>query len=79
MEEIMEITETDKIQKYERTNIFAYKAKNGKSITIPISKELFTEESSRGNLILNVSVAGLQKFLTEENWKKFGLNKIREI
>ena len=69
----------DTIQKYEKTGIYMFKAKNGKSVTIPIDADQFVNEASNGKLVLNVSLAGLLKFLQESEWKKFGLNKIREV
>jgi hypothetical protein len=71
--------ENTKEQKYERTNLVLYKAKNKKSVTIPISSDEYMNEiGGYGTLIINVSIAGLLKFLQDENWTKFKLNKIVE-
>lgn len=78
METITDETET--IIRYEKTkDIVIFKTKNGKSVTLPITKEQFEENAQDGKLVLNVSLAGLKKFLETENWRKFGMNRIREI
>lgn len=72
--------DTERITRYEKTrDIVIFKAKSGKSITLPITKEQFEENSQNGKLILNVSINGLKQFLESESWTRFGMNRIREI
>lgn len=73
------ITEDEQITKYEKSDIMMFKAKNDKSITMPITKEQFEQNSQNGKLILNVSLKGLKDFLEKEPWRKFGMNRIREL
>jgi hypothetical protein len=65
-------------EKYQRTALVMYKAKNGKSVTIPIDENLWVHEAANGKLILNVSIVGLLKFLQDSEWITFKLNKIVE-
>ena len=73
------INTDDKVIRYEKTDIVAFKSKSNKSITMPITKEQFESNSQNGKLILNVSLEGLKAFLEKEQWRKFGMNSIREI
>ena len=71
---------TEPITRYEKTrDIVVFKVKTDKSITLPITKEQFEENAVNGKLVLNVSLAGFKKFLETPTWRKFGMNRIREI
>ncbi len=76
MIELEEIKTEEKIKKFERTNITMFKARNGKSVTLPIQKSDFTEDDE---LVLNVSIKGLTDFLKDERFKSFKWNRIRSI
>ena len=71
---------TEPIISYEKTrDIIVFKVHTDKSITLPITREQFEENQVNGKLVLNVSLAGFKKFLETPTWRKFGMNRIREI
>ncbi len=75
--ELKEIKTEEKIKKFERTNITMFKARNGKSVTLPIQKSDFSDGCDE--LVLNVSIKGLTGFLKDERFKSFKWNRIRLI
>ena len=65
------------IKKYEKTNIKMFKAGSGKSVTMVILKADFPENSEE--LVLNVSLKGLKEYLSDERFKVFSFNRLRNI
>ena len=66
-----------KAKKFEHINVYMFKSKNNKSVTIPVKKTDFPEGSDE--LVLNVSLKGLREFLDNEEYRRFGLNRIRGV
>jgi len=68
----------DKIRKYEsHAGIYVFKAKNRKSLTIPVKREQIPEGNEE--LILNVSLEAFKAFLENETQSRLEFNRIRYI
>ena len=65
------------IKTFEHVDVFIFKSKSGKSVTIPVRKSDFPDGSDE--LILNVSLKGLRELLDNEQYRRFGLNRIRGV
>ena len=70
-------TNNEQVKKFEHVNVFMFKSKNNKSVTIPVKKSDFPEDSDE--LVLNVSLKGLREFLDNAEYRRFGLNRIRSV
>lgn len=73
----LEVQTNEPIKKFEHVDVFIFKAKSGKSVTIPVRKSDFPD--GEDELILNVSLKGLREFLDNDQYRRFGLNRIRGI